>query len=86
MEDFVQWPKNFKKASIRLSNGEKLSGKINIKDFQRLSDLMRNSEEQYIILIGCENGGIENKTYIINKKFIIWLDAGPGNNGEEACI
>jgi len=82
MEEYSQWQKNFKKASVMVANGSVLSGKINIKNYPRLSDLMRNSDEHYITLVGAESGGSEEKTFIINKKYVVWLEAGPSMSEE----
>ena len=77
MEEFSQWQTNFEQASVMISNGSIFTGKINIKNFPRLSDLMKNGDESYITFVGSEKNAGEERTYLINKQYVVWLDAGP---------
>jgi len=72
MED-PGWEKNYKNAIVKLSCGTKVAGKINIRDFPRLSDMLRNSTETYITVVDVKLDSDEPHTYIIHKKYIVWV-------------
>ncbi len=38
------WEKNYKDATVKLSCGTKISGKINIRDLPRLTDMIKNTK------------------------------------------
>ena len=69
-----QWPRNYQKATIRISDGSTLKGAVNTKHFSRLSDLVQNAEEEYLVLVGVEGSRTEIKTYIINKSNVVWVE------------
>jgi hypothetical protein len=54
MENNVsQWETNFKKASVKLSDGSILKGMINIGESKRLSDKLKRKEDPLVVLVGC---------------------------------
>ena len=67
------WACNYKKAWAKISDGSLIKGKINIGDFRRLSDLIRMTDEKFIVLVGFLNEEEQEKTFIINKNNIIWI-------------
>lgn len=66
-----QWIRNYKKVTIKMTDGSVLKGKINIKEFPRLSILFKTSPDNFITLVPEEN---PNKVLIINKNHILWVE------------
>ena len=54
-----------------MRDGSILKGKINIKEFPRLSFLFRTSPDNFITLVPEEDS---NKVSIINKNHILWVE------------
>jgi hypothetical protein len=50
-----------------------IKGKINIGEFNRLSDSIKMSDEKFIVVVGTLNAENQEKTFIINKNNIIWM-------------
>jgi|GEM_PF-2417402 len=72
--DISQWETNFKKASVKLSDGSILKGMINIGEYKRLSDKLKRKEDPLVVLVGVEQEHTEIKTYIINREKVIWVE------------
>jgi hypothetical protein len=67
---------NYKKAILKISDGTLIRGKINVGELNRLSDLIRMTDEKFIVLVGTLHDESEEKTFIINKNNIIWIETG----------
>ena len=68
----LNWETNFKIA-VKTSDGRVHTGKVNIQNFQRLSDFLKNKDDEFIVIVPDEeNSGSEvlmlNKSYIIEAK------------------
>jgi len=72
--DISQWETNFKKATVKLSDGSILKGMINIGESKRLSDKLKRKEDPLVVLVGVEQEHSEVKTYIINREKVIWVE------------
>ena len=68
---------------LRLVDGTQVNGQINInreQDYDRLSDLIANDREPFLILynVMVHHGNIDNpirhKTLFINKNHILWAE------------
>ena len=68
---------------LRLVDGTQVNGQINInreQDYDRLSDLITNEREPFLILYNAmaHHGNIDNpikhKTLFVNKNHIIWAE------------
>jgi len=70
----VVWSVAFQKATVRTSDGSTFTGKINTKEFNRLSDMMQNKDTRFIVLSGVQGSGNEEKTLIINSSSILWVE------------
>jgi len=73
-KNISQWETNFKKATVKLSDGSLLKGVINIGESKRLSDKLKRKEEPLVVLVGVEQEHTEIKTYIINREKVIWVE------------
>ena len=68
------WVRQFKTVTIKLKDGTVVTGKLNIGDYARVSDLFRQSPEQYLVLADAEHRGSTGKVVIVNKSEIVWVE------------
>lgn len=63
-----------KKANIRLTDGSHIKGHVNIKDQDRLSDLLNTSADPFIVLFNATiPGGQSGKVVFVSKHQILWI-------------
>lgn len=67
-----QWVRNYKKVTVKMTDGSILKGKINIKDFPRLSMLFKTSPDNFITIVPEEDS---KKGIIINKHYVLWAES-----------
>ena len=67
-----QWVRNYKKVTIKMTDGSILKGKINIREFPRLSMLFKTSPDNFITLVPEED---PKKGIIINKNYVLWAES-----------
>ena len=67
-----QWATNYKKVTIKMTDGSILRGKINIKEFPKLSMLFKTSPDNFITLVPEED---PKKALIVNKNYILWVES-----------
>ena len=70
----VEFEKNYKGICVKISDGSMVKGKINLTNYQRISDMLKNSNEKFITVVGDDKSQDVNKVYIINKEFMIWAE------------
>ena len=66
------WPRNYKKVTLKMTDGSILKGKINIKEFPRLSVLFKTSPDNFITIVPEEE---PKKVFIVNKNYILWTES-----------
>ncbi len=64
----------YKKITIRTSDGSTIYGKINIADKQRVSDLFTSNEDLFIVMVDASLKDSTGKTMFINKNHIVWVE------------
>ena len=69
-----QWVKQFRTVTIKIKDGTVITGKMNIGDYPRVSDLFRQSPDQYLVLADAEHRGSSGKVVIVNKIEIVWVE------------
>jgi hypothetical protein len=63
-----------RKANIRLTDGSHVKGQINIKDHDRLSDLLNTGKDPFIVLFNATiPGGLAGKVVFVSKSQILWI-------------
>ena len=72
--DGDHWVRQFKTVTIKLKDGTVVTGKLNIGDYARVSDLFKQSPEQYLVLAEAEHRGSTGKVVIVNKSEIVWVE------------
>jgi len=70
----VEFEKNYKGICVKISDGSMVKGKINVTNYPRLSDMLKNSNEKFITVVADDQSQDAKKIYIINKEFIIWAE------------
>ncbi len=68
------WVKQFRTVTIKIKDGTVVTGKLNIGEYPRVSDLFRSSADQYFVLADAEHRGSSGKVIIINKTEIVWVE------------
>jgi hypothetical protein len=69
-----QWVKQFQTVTIKIKDGTVITGKLNIGDYPRVSDLFRQSPDQYLVLADAEHRGSSGKVVIVNNSEIVWVE------------
>ena len=70
----AEWEVNFKEVSVKMSDGTMFAGKVNIRNFSRLSDFLRTATDPFIVIV---SGGEPNsKVLMVNKNYIVWAEVG----------
>ena len=68
------YTKEVRKIIIKTTDGETISGKVNIGVKDRVSDLFTKAGSQFIVLFDAELRGISGKVLFVNKNNIIWVE------------
>ncbi len=68
-----QYVKNYKNIKVKISDGNIITGQINITNFSRLSEYLKQSSDKFITIV-VDNSGEEKRTTLVNKEHIIWAD------------
>lgn len=74
MTQKIEYAKNYKKITVKISDGSIIKGKINILSFGRLSDLLRHSPDKFLTIVSSGEGEPSPKVFIINKEHVIWAE------------
>jgi hypothetical protein len=70
----VEFEKNYKGICVKVSDGSMIKGKINLTNYPRISDMLKNSTDKFITVVADEHSQDAQKVYIINKEFMIWAE------------
>ena len=73
MEKELEWEVNFKRITVKMSDGSIFSGKVNIRGFQRLSDYLRTTDDRFLVILSEEENS--QKAIMVNKNYILWAEA-----------
>jgi hypothetical protein len=68
------WVRNYQNVTVKIKDGTIINGKLNIGEYARVSDPLRLSQDQYIVLADAEHRGGTGKVVIINKNEIMWAE------------
>ena len=68
------YKKEVRKIIIKTTDGETMSGKVNIGVKERVSDLFTKTESQFIVLFDAEHRSVSGKVLFINKANIVWVE------------
>ncbi|MGO8942448.1 MAG: hypothetical protein ACLQJ7_02075 [Syntrophobacteraceae bacterium] len=62
---------NYRNITIKISDGATVSGKVNLQNYRRLSDMLKSSNEKFITVVLELAGESSPKAVFINKDYII---------------
>jgi len=68
------YKREYRRISIKTTDGSTLLGKINIGIKERLSDLFTKTESPFIVLLDAEHMDGSGKVLFINKSNIVWAE------------
>ena len=71
---------DYKKVTIKTSDGLTIQGRINLTPEQRVSDLFTKSEAPFVVIVDVSYREGEGKILFVNKKHIVWVE--PEDNGK----
>ena len=56
---------------VKLSDGSMIKGKLNIRDYNRLSDYLRHAQDEFVVIVCEESGQGSEKVVFINRNYIV---------------
>ena len=68
------YKKEVRKIIVRTTEGETISGKVNIGIKDRVSDLFTKGGNQFIVLFDAEHKNSSGKVLFVNKDNIVWVE------------
>ena len=68
------YKKEYRKITIRTTDGSIILGKINIGIKKRVSDIFLKTDEPFIVLFDAEHKEGSGKTLFVNKSHIVWAE------------
>ena len=74
MAQTIDYAKNYQNIKLKISDGSVITGRINIMNFGRLSEYLKQSTDKFITILSEETEGAVKKATIVNKDHIIWAD------------
>lgn len=66
--------KEYRRITVRTTDGSTLMGDVNIGIKERVSDLFTRGESPFVVLTNCEDRGTSGKILFINKTHIVWVE------------
>lgn len=73
-ESKSSYTKEVRNIIIKTTDGETISGKVNIGVKDRVSDLFTKTGSQFIVLFDAELRNSSGKVLFINKDNIVWVE------------
>lgn len=64
----------YKKITIRTTDGSTLYGKVNVGKNKRLSDIFTGSESLFVVMVEVSYKENTGKTMFVNKRHIVWAE------------
>lgn len=68
------YKKEYRKITVKTTDGDTLKGKVNIGIKTRVADIFTRSEEPYIVLSDVEHKQGAKKVLFVNKSAIVWVE------------
>jgi hypothetical protein len=74
-ENMGEWEVNFAEVTVKMSDGTLFAGKVNIRNFPRLSDFLKSATDPFIVIVSDEETST-GRVHMVNKNYIIWAEVG----------
>lgn len=68
------YKKEYRKVTVKTTDGSTMMGSINIGIKDRVSDLFTRSESPFVVLTDVETREGSGKVLILNKTQIVWVE------------
>lgn len=68
------YKKEYRKITVKTTDGDTFKGKVNIGMKTRVADLFIRSEDPFIVLSDVEHKQGSKKALFINKNAIVWIE------------
>jgi hypothetical protein len=65
---------DYRKITVKTSDGSTIQGKINVSSSQRVSDIFTKSEASFIVMVDVAYRDGVGKTLFVNKRHILWVE------------
>ena len=65
---------DYKKITVKTSDGSTIQGKITVSSNQRVSDIFTKSEAPFIVMIDVSYRDGVGKILFVNKRHILWVE------------
>ena len=65
---------DYRKITIRTTDGSTLLGEINIGIKERVSDLFTKADNPFVVLSNVEHSSGSGRIFFINKDHIVWAE------------
>jgi len=65
---------DYKKITVKTSDGSTIQGKITVSENQRVSDIFTKSEASFIVMVDVAYRDGVGKTLFVNKRHILWVE------------
>ena len=65
---------NYRKITLKTSDGETIQGHVYLGSNTRISDLFTRSDAPFVVVVNALLRSGQNKTLIINKNHILWIE------------
>lgn len=72
MVESMKYEVNYKNVTVKTIDGSMITGKVNIQNFQRLSDMLKHSMDNYLTIASEKGAHASELITIVNKQHIIW--------------
>ncbi|MES0446310.1 MAG: hypothetical protein ABUJ92_07165 [Desulfobacterales bacterium] len=64
----------YKKITIRTSDGSTIHGKVNIAGKKRVSDIFTSNEDLFVVMVDVSFENSFGRTMFVNKRHIVWAE------------
>lgn len=68
------YKREYRRISVKTTDGSTLLGKVNIGMKERVSDLFTKTENPFVVLVDVEHQGMAGKVLFVNKNNIVWVE------------
>jgi hypothetical protein len=68
------YKREYRKISVRTTDGSTLVGRVNIGIKERVSELFTKTENPFIVIIDVEHQDIQGRVLFVNKNNIVWVE------------
>ena len=65
---------DYRKITVKTSDGSTIQGKINVSPNQRVSDIFTKSEASFIVMVDVSYRDGVGKILFVNKRHILWVE------------